>query len=681
MTNRDELHDLFVIIDNTPMTQYEAVNYLEIHFGQFFVNLKKEIIKPIKEIEIWKIFRIEESSSKIHLNPELISEFVSLIIYKKLDQYRLQEKLKRQDKDEYINHLYKLLFIIPSSYRFIIKRRLTIPFVKKSDLPKFPRLKGRYTSTRNQITEQFEHIPIKLSHLDESEFFDKIILEMETDLTEICRMDTLAEVRRFLQNALMGFADRVVDLYIGEEMDSYKDHFIEVFSKPILNLFEFAYGVSLTHFRSSVKRPHSTHFTSAKETVSVNSGVSVYGSVSKIHHLLISFKRARIYNRKNHNEPDEHFFKFANDKDLVREIVSNMFISNQKYALLSNIESTVFYKLSLPQENDSKLLNLEYTTIKNCRFDFEHYSSSPQNYLETTTLIAAILYDLIIINEDHDLESHMGDLFNSLRISDDEVEERKKDELLSEHKNITPKTPTTENSSLVDDLDWNFVEIKKDEDWFTEVRNPEKGKFLSNIIEVSKDTFKDIFRPNSSEIKILDQTSLDSVIIKLYDNQTLNEYFYYHGQERKGYKTPKIFKKHTIEKYYQTEVMINKFILTHNLSTTSPDYQINSPKIIKFGSLYQKNKWAARYIVFEKIPSLKPPTKEVHIQAARIEVEKLHKYLKIAHKDIAIRNMRVEDDEKLWIFDYDRASFLKDGQDTYEWDQECLDEIEKRLDE
>lgn len=602
-----EIIDPFVVIDNTPMTQTQAQHYIETYFGIFFANFKKEITKPIKEIEIWEIFKIpiansSNKTSKIYLNSESIREFVSFIIYKKLNQYKgPEEKNKREDKDEYINHLYKLLFIIPSSYRFIIRRKQQLmPFMSRRDLKNLRKPKGPYTPVDCQVTNYLNGIPIKLSHLDNSAFFDEIISEMEESITEICKSDTLADVRWFIQDVLMGFSEGIVDLHVGEHGESYKDHFIEVFCRPVLKLFNYAYCESLSHYRGTFQKSKGTHYTSMEEDIAIKPAFSIYGGKTGLHHLLITLKRVRDY-EKDRYDSNKRILKFATNEKLIREVLSNMFISSQKYSVLSNIEATVFYKLSI--NDHDKVLKLEYSTIKNCLFDFEHYSSATQNYLETPTLLASILFDPLLIDDDFDRhETEMGEFFTYLRYSEDEIEQQKKHALLSDEIKLWSKKLSERynvNSSLIQDLNWNFVEIKEpDENWYSIMKSSENGKFISNILEITKETFMEIFIPNSSEIKLLNQSPGNTIILKLFDNKAISEFFYYDNKYRDSYNSLEIFRKHIIGKYYRGEVNINKTILDHNLSDKS--LKVHSPKMIKYGALYQKGKWEARYIAFEK---------------------------------------------------------------------------------
>lgn len=233
--------------------------------------------------------------------------------------------------------------------------------------------------------------------------------------------------------------------------------------------------------------------------------------------------------------------------------------------------------------------------------------------------------------------------------------------------------PYQRDSSVVIDLKRRHLDIPPGLDWYTEIRDGNKGDHLSGLFEVDKNTFEELFTPNLEELKILDSAPGPTIILKIYDQFYINQYYKkYRTNELIDFRDADIFDyQDAAMKMFENEVKINNLVMKHNSQNISkPENQISSPKMIKYGTIFQpsvskkKRSIIARYIAMEKAVVTTKVFRKTHILSAKRSLNNLHNLLNIAHLDISLENVGVQEFPNgtytVWFFDYKKAEIIQD---------------------
>lgn len=229
--------------------------------------------------------------------------------------------------------------------------------------------------------------------------------------------------------------------------------------------------------------------------------------------------------------------------------------------------------------------------------------------------------------------------------------------------------PLKADPEIMFDAKRRHLEIPKDLEWYTKLRGGDTGEHLCGLLEVDKTVFKEVFRPDPLETQILDNTPGTTLIVKIYEQAYINERY-----KTLRYKVPVKDKtsafdyQNQVMRLFENEVRINKMLMKHNWDNLkNPENLVNSPKMIKYGTLHQSgndnhHSLTARYIAMEKSTVTTKEFDKKFIAAAEEGLKNLHKFLHVAHLNISIDKLGIQEfkngNYRVWIFDYKYAQIV-----------------------
>ncbi|ODQ61865.1 hypothetical protein WICANDRAFT_59941 [Wickerhamomyces anomalus NRRL Y-366-8] len=143
------------------------------------------------------------------------------------------------------------------------------------------------------------------------------------------------------------------------------------------------------------------------------------------------------------------------------------------------------------------------------------------------------------------------------------------------------------------------------------------------------------------------------VVLKLYSFNHLENYFWNFFDNYMD-ETLDEFSDNIIKGKYETEVEINKIINDFNDTVDDPSKMINSPRMLAFGRMTSTSvltPFDGYYIAFQEVKVGNNKFNGNHIKGLIDEVQKFHS-IKIAHGDLAIRNILVDEQDEVHLIDY-----------------------------
>lgn len=410
--------------------------------------------------------------------------------------------------------------------------------------------------------------------------------------------------------------------------------------------------------------------------------------------MFINVKRPPLLNGLNEKCKIDNHGVHNYFKSTLSQLLSYNFCLGTDFGIVSDLEFTIVYKLmethiaEPSSESDIPDLQLVYSKIRNCRFGDDQIFS--YNRLQTRLLVMTQIFKF---NKDKisPKTSKLARIYKDVMASPEELSERDKKELKNielqsfleeEERSTSNDTTITDFSYLQGMLETNsipsdpespskgsrllrFTELPSNFNGLTPVRTiSRKGEFLTEIFTISSKDFLKYFNPNSREINEIKHDT--HLVINLYNDTTIGEYYMKNRRKLRenksfGYESEVNFKKHVINQYFKTELIANLRIRAHNETFMKrKSKKILSPRLIKFGTLYQSYNMKGYYLVFEKVEPVRSLVREHDLKNAVKQVKILHS-INIAHQDLHPRNMLVNSAGEIQVLDFNSAEIFNDA--------------------
>lgn len=181
---------------------------------------------------------------------------------------------------------------------------------------------------------------------------------------------------------------------------------------------------------------------------------------------------------------------------------------------------------------------------------------------------------------------------------------------------------------------------------------------ITQVIKITKRSFQRYFMPVSNSSSLGgSMKQLDSdIILKIYSYNNLENYYINYAEGRDQFINKEQFVNFILKEKFKNEVEINLIVEKFN-NTVDESEAVNSPRMLAFGAM-KSNEYITPFrgffIAFEEIKTGGNEFSEKHLNGLITEVEKIHS-LGIAHCDIAIRNVLIDQNDSVSVIDFNNA--------------------------
>lgn len=677
----------------------EAEDYVMRNRDELVQNLKIEIVKPLQDIKYYKIFSLMDAESEtIKINNEIICQ----LCFQVLEDFRSKNEL--EERDGYIHHLWKLILAIPAIFQGKI---LTGSNVSKSFS------KSSSTGSRSKATNQISDLKYTSTPIPKEEL-DQEVSKMERYFCEKMRTMKIGDIYHLLHSLFSIFSYRYRSISFNSQELEFKSKVEHFIIDPILMLFQFV--LSEEFWCRSLPTP-------VQVIIGIRGHVYPDITLTKGDHTeplaVIEVKRpsliANYLSKQNDYITDD-----IHETRLTNQLVIYMLSTHQKFGILTDLSGMTLYELPLGAacemyDENENILFLRHTTIKATLLDSEGPDQTLYNYLEARTCIALVMYRNMfdkelqteqssekvkqiyqmirnrqrpgresMLGQSLNLDTHVEREDNLPAVQEEGEEEEEEEEDSEVEIELMSDTNESSNTSSLDSelfeyLKPTLTKINLSEQWYTVVRSSCEGHYLSDIFEIDKSTFVELFEPIEAELRLLSHCQGSKLVMKCFTDLAAFGYFYQNTrdimQAHPDIKNPKDYFMTVVLRHFSRETEANIEIMKHNLLVREryPSRMINSPIMVKFGGVVNhENDIYGFYIIFEEVNKADGMNREkinnlsdVHKKSIKNEILKLHRFAKISHGDIASRNLFFDDEKGIPRFiDFENSRKLTTTTDS-----------------
>lgn len=661
----------------TPMTKNQARDHVERNRIELSNNVKEQIVQPLQEIDYYKFFEVK-NSGQTKINNEIIRHLGLQI----LDE--IKESAVTEERANYVNHLWKYMFSIPVIYSGQISENTSHSFTGRSSSTKSKKSKSASQSkgSSNKDTKMIKSLKYKLEPMSK-DTINHEVLEMEKFLYQ--KMDekgTLDIYYTLLKCFFNSFPDPSY-IPFNSQQDRFARKVEELFIRPLLTFFEF---IEDEPYHSENLRINLDHLLDTTGNHPIITDIGVYSEKSDDPLGLIEVKKPYIFedfltNERIISEPSLH--------EITTQTVMYMIASGNSFVCLTNLSGMSLYELMVDESDlsrlydpDEHMLLMRHTRIKCYLTEGEYPDQTLANMLEARTAIALIIHKRLFDNKSKNLirPQRMKELLEMIKEKDKEdTEHRINQSYQRDLRSMNPgnledipegdgETETDANLEFDDNnktykvlnnlkLSWTKLDVS--DQWFTIMRSSGQGRHVNEMLKMEKSTFVKLFKPVNAEISLLSRCQGDHLVMNLYTESASVAYVYENISEvLNAYEVNdpyEFYEDIVLKEYFWREVEANMAIMKHNLKVEkiNPANVINSPIMVKFGAIIDHKKSIyGNYIIFEALNDseklerndLEQLSSQAKMSIKR-ELDKLHKFAKVSHSDISLRNLFLGNEE------------------------------------
>lgn len=650
-----------------PLDEYdrEPKDYVRKNRVKLMNNLKTGFIKPLTEIKYYKIFDINSKDIRINFR------IIRALNFEVLKQ--IEGDLEQEDREEYINHLWKIPFAIPPIYQGKIKGFFPNWVSKSGSSSKGS--KAQSSGSRAKATDQISDVKYALAPIAKDEF-DEDVSDMEQFIYKQMKYHDLRHVSELLSELLINcFNSHDVAF---EDHEGTFSRIVEAsIIEPVLKLFKFVHGERFIQ---------QTRTVTAQEIIRnshVYPDIIITKRVDTRPLTVVEIKKLSLVN--NYLEvQNQRTIDLVRERRIFSQLVIYMMSTEQRFGFLCALSGLILLELPLGSASElynrnENTLRLRHTIIKTVLLESEGPVQTLYNQIEGRTCLALVLFKNLYdkqtqtaqsekrVKELHqmiqnektkkrkdNLDQSLQQDINAIRKDSSQVIPEWEGEENSEANDFMSETnPSSSTSSSGMELKPGLMEVKGIKQWYKVLRSSSEGPHLNEVLEINKSTFVELFKPSSEELQLVNNCQGSQLILKCYTDECAHRYFQENFKEFL-HAHPTISNSYNyfleiVSKHFVREVKANIAIMEHNMLVNKkyPSHMINSPMMIKFGGIADdENVIYGKYILFqalnksnklntEKVSNLRDEQKS----AIRREIQKLHSFLKISHGDIAARNL------------------------------------------
>ncbi|CAM9013286.1 unnamed protein product [Wickerhamomyces anomalus] len=613
-------------IDYSPTTSKDEQENLlrRTNFGILFLEaLAKEIIKPIAEIQIQNIFKIDEAG------PVKINQITVWLLCQSINV----KNVLTPDYKHIIPHLYKLVLILPSLVLVEVNHleapsedpAVEIPtsISEKSTAASMPR--SRSTSSNSK----------KMREL-------KSIFPYAQDISKKYISESLSG----LSNTSFGFKNNIKSSTPKTKIaDIFKQQFVD----PVISIFEVVLIQNKNHIKAKRERHYSTFY-------KIPSSDNTSEALEVSEHLFLDLVITSAF--ANGTDTIEHILETKRPSLSINpKSGENLLNSKETSKLGAVLKQLIYYCYTLNIDS--------FSVTDGFGFLFQHFRRGHTNLATPAPA-----------NQNSNAGKKVAVDPNTNQESAPLSPASYNSQQYATTMTSAPTTADIDEKKFIARIPFNFNEFKVIQD---------RQSCMTKVIKITRKGLQQYFiKPGSFlEPRAHDDTDYN-VVLKLYSFNHLENYFW-NFFDNYMKKTFDEFVEDTIEQY-ETEVGINKIIKDFNDTVDDPSKMINSPRMLAFGRMTSARvltPFDGYFIAFDEVKTGNNKFNGKHMEGLIDEVQKLH-MVNIAHGDLATRNILVDEYNKVHLIDYNCAFKIPENDQSrrrygLDLDNEKLAQIESKI--